>query len=40
MLTTARSSSPEKTELVLLTFTPKTPNLCNSKVDYTVRTCK
>lgn len=25
---------------VFVTFTPKTPRLCNSKVDYTIKTCK
>jgi hypothetical protein len=32
--------TPEKTELVYIDFMPKTPKLCNSQVDYTLKTCK
>ncbi|CAD6573729.1 MAG: hypothetical protein CYPHOPRED_005208 [Cyphobasidiales sp. Tagirdzhanova-0007] len=30
----------EKAELVYVDFMPKTPNLCNSTVEYTISTCK
>ncbi|KAK9897759.1 hypothetical protein P389DRAFT_169778 [Cystobasidium minutum MCA 4210] len=32
--------TPEKTELVYIDYMPKTPNLCNSTIDYTLKTCK